>query len=328
MRRTVLSAAAPACLLLGLTPVAASADVVVTPAPPSNATATAAQVSNLVAISTTGASADQAKADAKAAVLSVGGNPVLGTGGSQSSEGDTGGALLDTGDTLPAHVQVAPWKASAHGTRASGKRSSSASAALARVEVPNVVKAGVLTSDATAEHRSEQSTGTGTSDAADVSLLDTMRLVLLHSEVSSTAKGNTYLVGLNGTEIGTKEQLGQVCSLDASIVSLSCLTASGGTANGITTGTAEVAGVSTALGVINPIGAFTTAASNGAGTSILNSVAAAVPAAEAPRAAATVTPAATLPRTGVAIASLAASALAALLTGLALRLLGRRRVVA
>jgi hypothetical protein len=329
MRRKVLTAAAPACLLLGLTPVAASADVVVTPAPPSNATATAAQVTSLVAISTTGASADQTKADAKAAVLSIGGSPILGTGGSQASEGDTGGAILDTGNSLPAHIEVAPWKASAHGTKASGKRSSSASAALARVEVPNVVKAGVLTSDAAAEHRSDQSTGTSTSDAADISLLDTLRLVLLHSEVTSTAKGNTYLIGLNGTEIGTQEQLGKLCSLDASIISLSCLTASGGTANGITTGTAEVAGVSTALGVINPVGAFTTAASTGPGTSILDSVAAAVPVAETPRAAAAApAPAATLPRTGVALASLAASAFAALLMGFAQRLLGRRRVLA
>jgi len=327
MRRKAFVAAAPACLLLGLTPVTASADVVVTPAPPSNATATAAQVSSLVSISTTGASADQTKADAKAAVLSLGGNPILGTGGSQSSEGDTGGALLDTGATLPAHVQVAPWKASAHGTRASGKRSSSASAALARVEVPNVVKAGLLTSDANAEHTTEQSTGTSSSNAADVSIADTIRLVLLHSEVTNTAKGNSYLVGLNGTEIGTQEQLGKICSLDADVISTTCLTASGGTANGITTGGAEVLGVSTVVGVLNPARAFSTAASTGTGTSILDSVAAAVPATEAPRAAAAA-PAATLPRTGTALASLAASALAALLTGLALRLLGRRRVLA
>ena len=53
MRRTILSAAALACLLIGLSPVAASADV----APAGNATATAAQVSNLVGISSTGATA-------------------------------------------------------------------------------------------------------------------------------------------------------------------------------------------------------------------------------------------------------------------------------
>jgi len=57
MRRSMLSAAAPACLLIGLTPVAASADA----APPGSATAAAAQVSNLVGISSTGATADPTK---------------------------------------------------------------------------------------------------------------------------------------------------------------------------------------------------------------------------------------------------------------------------
>src|SRR4051812_47752204 len=82
MRRTILSAAAPACLLIGFTPVAASADA----APPGNATAAAAQVSNLVGISKTGASADRTKAGAQAAVVSIGGQPALGTGGSQTTE--------------------------------------------------------------------------------------------------------------------------------------------------------------------------------------------------------------------------------------------------
>src|SRR5262245_24565274 len=109
MRRHILCAAAPACLLIGLTPVAASADV----APPANATATAAQVSNLVGISTTGATASDASSNARAAVVSVGGQPALGTGGTQDKEGESGGALLDTADKLPLRLQVAPWKAKA-----------------------------------------------------------------------------------------------------------------------------------------------------------------------------------------------------------------------
>src|SRR5438045_1142891 len=97
---TMLPAAAPACLLIGLSPVAATADV----APPGNATAAAAQVSNLAAVSRTGASADKHKADAQASVIDVGGQPILGTGGSRPDEGETGGALLATGTSLPAHV--------------------------------------------------------------------------------------------------------------------------------------------------------------------------------------------------------------------------------
>jgi len=329
MRRTMLSAAAPACLLIGLSPVAATADV----APPGNATAAAAQVSNLVAVSRTGASADKHKADAQASVIDVGGQPILGTGGSRPDEGETGGALLDTGTSLPAHVQVAPWHASTKGSAASTHRSSKASAALARVEAPNVAKAGVLASDSQADHESVQSTALSSSDAVDLTLLDSARLVLLHSEVGSTGKGHSYLVGLNGTEIGTDDQLGKGCALDAGgVASLSCLTASGGVANGITSGAAEVLGVKTALG-LNPISAFATAASSGAGAvappSILPSVGAAIPITETARAVAPAPKgAAALPRTGVAALSTAASALAALLSGLVLRLLGRRRMAA
>jgi len=323
------SAAAPACLLIGLTPVAASADA----APPGSATAAAAQVSNLVGISSTGATADPSRSDARATVVGVGGQPVAGTGGSQPEEGESRGALLDTG-TLPAHVQVAPWHASAKGSPASSRRSSRASAAAARAEVPSVVKAGVLTSDSQAAHEWQQSSALSSSNAIDLGLADAFRLVLLHSEVGSSGKGHSYLVGLNGTEIGTDDQLGKGCALNAAgVASLSCLTASGGVANGITSGAAEVAGVNTVLG-LNPVSAFSTAASSGLGTpSILSSVAAALPSIDtarsvnpAPSLAAAAT--GTLPRTGVAGVSLAASALAALLSGLVLRLLGRRRLAA
>jgi hypothetical protein len=329
MRRSILSATAPACLLIGLTPVAASAG----PAPTGAATATAAQVSNLVGISSTGAKADPSSAEAQAAVISIGGHPALNTGGTQSGEGESGGALLDTGDKLPVHLQVAPWKAGAKGTAGSAQRSSHASAALARLEAPGqAAKVGVLTSDAAADHATEKSNGKSTSDAVDLVLGDN-HVVLLHSEVSSAGKGHSYLVGLSGTEIGTDDQLGKspICSLDASVVSLSCLTASGGVANGLTSGAAEVAGVKTAL-ALGPVAAFATTASSGTGTapSILESVAAAAPPVETPRAAAVApTPApATLPRTGVALVSTAAAALAALLSGFVLRLFGRRRRLA
>lgn len=328
MRRTILSAAAPACLLIGLTPVAATADI----APPGSATAAAARVGDLVGISQSSANADQKKTDAQATALSVQGKAVPGTSGSQSGEGENHGALIDTGPQQAPRARVAPWKAKASGAKGSEKRTSSASAALADVEIPDTVEVGVLTSEAAAEHTPMQSTGTSTSNAAEVTVGNSLRLVLLHSEVQSNAKGNSYLVGLNGTKIGTQEQLNEVCTLDVTgVAALSCLTASGGTANGITTGAAEVLGVETALG-LNPASAFSTTGSMATGSppSILESVAAAIPAAEAPRAAAATAapapaPAVELPRTGVAAASLAASGLAGLLMGLVLRLFGRRR---
>jgi len=324
MRRPILIAAAPACLLLGLTPVAAGADI----APPSSAHATAARVSDLVRLSDTQASANDTNSNAQAAVISLNNKPLLGTGAAQGSEGQNEGNFADTGaSSLPVRARVAPWKAQAKGKKGSASRSSSASAALADVEVKDTAKAALLSSDASAEHTDMKSTGKSVSNAADISVGDTVRLVLLHSEVDDTARGHSYLVGLNGTEIGTDEQL-KNCALDASgVLSLSCLTASGGVANGVTSGQAEVLGVNTALG-INPVSAFNTAGTTASGTpSVLESVAQAVPGPETPRAAAAApaTPAAALPRTGVAAASLAASGLAGLLMGFFLRLIGRRR---
>jgi len=339
MRRTILSAAAPACLLVGLTPISANADVMTpgTPAPPSSATAAAARIGNQIAVSDTSANADESKSDAKASVISVGGKPVPGgtesgggTGGSSSGEDEHKGALIDTVDKSPVRVQVAPWKTRASGQkeRKQDKRTSSAEAALARVEVPDHAEVNLLASESNAEHTQMQSTGKSTSDAADIRVGDNLHLVLLHSEVDSSAKGNTYLVNLNGTTIGTRDQLGQLCALDVSgVAAVSCLTASGGTAGGITSGAAEVAGVSSVL-PLNPASAFATTGTAGAGTApqILESVAAAVPPpAEVPRAAAAAPPAAELPRTGAALAGLTASALAGLLTGFVLRLLGRPR---
>ena len=323
MRRQVLSAAAPACLLLGLTPLSAAADV----APPGAAHATAARVSDLVSVSDSQAKAGDSNGEAQAAVISLNKKPILGTGATQGSEGQNDGNLIDTGaSTLPARARVAPWKTSAKGKKGSPGRSSHASAALADAEVKDTAKAGILTSDATAEHTDTKSTGKSVSDAADLSAGD-IRLVLLHSEVDETAKGHSYLVGLNGTEIGTDQQF-KNCALDATgVLSLSCLTVSGGVANGVTSGGAQVAGVTTSL-PLSPVAAFTTAGTAATGTpSILESVAAAVPA-ETPRAAAAApapNPAVSLPRTGTEVASLAASAFGALLMGLGLKKLSRRR---
>ncbi|MCA1846596.1 MAG: hypothetical protein LC792_26045, partial [Actinobacteria bacterium] len=272
MRRHALCTAAPACLLLGLSPLAAYADTApstpATPAPAATASATAARVTDLIHISDTAARADATKGTAQAAVISVGGQSILGTGGSQDHEGESHGALLDSG-TLPVHLQVAPWHTAVTGSSATTHRHSHGDAALARAELPGTINATVLGSQADADHTSEKSTATSTSDAADVNVTDAIRIVLLHSEVNSVGKGHSYLIGLNGNEIGTDQELGKspLCALDASVASLSCLTAAGGVGNnGVTSGNAQVAAVQTVVGVLNPLNAFSTAASSGTGT--------------------------------------------------------------
>jgi hypothetical protein len=311
-------------------------------APPGGAAATALQVGSLVGVSTTGAAADPNTAGAQASVIEVGGEPILGTGGSQASTGESGGALVDTGAGLPVQAQVAPWHATATGSAADSTRSSNASAAAARAEVPQVATLGVLQSESSAEHQSAKSTGAGSSDAIDLGLAEIARLILLHSEVSSEGHGHSYLVGLNGTEIGTDDQLGQICALGApGLLGLSCLQASGGLTGGLVGGSAEVLGISTPLAAaLDPVTAFSASASSGTGSEPISVLPVSTEAAASDETARTVSPSAeapagvdgqilgALPRTGAALAALVAVALAALLSGRVLRLFGRRRVTA
>ena len=260
--------------------------------------------------------------------------PLLGLGGSQQGDGQSGGSLLDTQSSLPARVQVAPWQASASGTGTSTRQANS-SAAAARADVPDIAQAGVLTSDSQATHTDQKSSGTAITEGFQLGILDAIRLVLLHSEVSSEGGGHSYLVGLNGTEIGTDDQLGAspLCALDApGLLSLSCLSASGGdsgAAGGVVDAASQVLEITPAidiLSIIDPVAAFTSSATAGTGEPAAAvapesnaTQAAEASRATAPAAAAADTGTATLPRTGATIASVAAGAVMLLLLGLALR---------
>ena len=334
-RRPLLLTAITACVaVFWLASPPAKANLVSVPAPPATASGVAAQVGSLVDISRTGATADTGTASSEASVIRITEEPVLGLGGSQQGDGQTGGALLDTQSSLPARVQVAPWSASASGTGTSTRQGTS-SAAVARADVPDIAQAGVLTSDSEATHTDQKSTGTAVTDGFQLGILDAIKLVLLHSEVSSEGGGSSYLVGLNDMEIGTDEQLGAspLCALTApGLLSLSCLSSSGGNGStgSVTEAASQVAGITpalTALSVIDPVAALSTTATAGTGEF---AAAAAAPAATAPapqvetetsRATApdAVAGASALPRTGATIAGLAASAVALLLFGLALR---------
>jgi hypothetical protein len=304
------------------------------PAPGATASGVAAQVGSLVDISRTGASADSGSASSEASVIRLTEHPLFGLGGTQEGDGQTDGALLDTQSSLPARVQVAPWSASASGTHTEASQASS-SAAVARADVPDIAHAGVLTSHSEAKYTTAASSGTAVTEALRLGILDAIDLVLLHSEVTSNGQGHSYLVGLNGTEIGTDEQLGAspLCALDAGgLLSLSCLTASGG--NGAAAGSASDAAAQVAqitpaldaLSILDPVAAFTSSASSGTGSAAAAPVEANTtlgaetsratePAAAAPNNGGI----AALPRTGAAIASLLISALTLLLGGLALR---------
>src|SRR5207248_4628358 len=78
-------------------------------------TVTGVQTCALPIFSKTGATADSGAPSADASVVRLGGQPLLGLGGTQSGDGEAAGSLLDTGTSLPARVQVAPWHAEADG---------------------------------------------------------------------------------------------------------------------------------------------------------------------------------------------------------------------
>src|SRR2546421_5812105 len=264
MRRHVLFAAAPAGLILALVPLAARADL----APPGDATATALRVGTVAGVSDTGAHAAPDGATGQATVLGLGGQPVLGLGGSQQGEGASYGALLDAAATGIAQVQVAPWETSVTGAPGTD-RTARGRAAVARAHAPGVADLDVAESQSEATYGPRRSTGSGFSNGAHLRLFDFLDLILLHSEVSSEGKGSSYLAGANGVRLGTDEQLGKTCTLDASpLLSLSCLTASGGLGGAapLTTAAADVATAhSDALSAIDPVAAFAVTAASGTG---------------------------------------------------------------
>lgn len=317
-------------MLLVLSPVAAQASPGEI-ARPGAASATALQVGDLVGVSTTGATAAADTGSAQASVLEVGGEPVLGLGGSQTGDGQASGVLIDTGSAALAQVQVAPWAASSHST--GSERTAHGSAAAARAQVPGVADASALSSESHASHRFEKSTAAGSSDAFTLGLLDFLRIVLLHSEVSSEGTGSSYLASVNGTEIGSDEQLGSICALEISpLAKLACLAASGGLgADGVTAGAADLARVESAL-PLGPASAFSVRGSSGVGaepiaavpTEVVSGAEASRDAAASPATEAAAAGAGTLPRTGAALAGLATMAMLAVAGGVLLRLAGRR----
>ena len=349
MRRHIILAVAPACALLVFSPFTArAADVIEVPAPPSSASAVALRLGSLLDISKTGAVANDTDSQnpqpsADASVLRINEQILLGTGGSQKGVGSQDGVLIDTGANNPIRVEVAPWATKVEESSQDPETvHSKAQAALVKANVANVVKAALLHSESDATWTKGKSTGTAYTNGVELGIANAISVVLLHSEVKSDGTGRSYLVGLNGNEIGTDSQLGnsELCSLDLSLLALSCLQASGGGAT-ITPGTPREAAAQVAqvdpgvdpLKIIDPVAAFTASSSSGIGSDPIVTLPAvqappapALPAAEDARAPDALAPAAAdLPRTGATFAGSAVSGIVALLGGALLRLTGRRR---
>ena len=243
---------------------AASTQTVIIPAPPSSAEAYAVNILNAIAISHTKASAGNGTTSGTANVLELGGNPPASAfGGTQKGAGTSSGNLFDSTQlmipTSALHLQLAPW--SVTNTQASDGSSSNSSAIAdvllltlgdpqANPSQSATVK--VLQSTSNANWTAGQSTSNATSDGAFVNVGGSggLTIDLLHSDASSTAPGSSYLISINGNQIGSNSQANGQCALTIpQLISLSCLTAVGGIAGQIP-GSAQVLGIT-----INPGGA-------------------------------------------------------------------------
>lgn len=236
MRRTLAALATVATVAgVGVATVPGVAFAQTTPAADGTASAVAAEVGDILAVGETSAKAGTAEAEATANALSLGGAPPAAQfGGSTKSTGDSdaSGNLIDTGDTPLGRLQVTPWEAHTRGSEGNC-RTASGRAALARLTLidEQTLHVNLFQSQSDAAHCGLTSTGKSASDGATVDLGGEggLALVLLHSEADSANTGKTFLVSLNGNEIGNDEQAGGQCALEVpGLLGLTCLTVGGG----------------------------------------------------------------------------------------------------
>lgn len=192
------------------------------PAPPSEAHAVALQIEEVLTIGETAAKSGESEGTASANALAVGGNPLVAgeTGGTQSSEGTSEGALIELepgalkdGGT---DVEVTPYDLSVKGDKADSR------AALARVGVQEVVRVDVLQSESHTTYSRGKSTGTSSSDGVHLCVIGDcqngsgLEIVVLHSESASEGKGGSHVLRLNDVTVLTDEQIGtanEACGL-------------------------------------------------------------------------------------------------------------------
>lgn len=235
-----------------LTPKASSQSETATdPAPAGSAEAYAAEVAGVIGISHTKASASSSGTSSTANSLELGGSPPAPQfGGTQTGPGSNSNALLDTGPSSQFRLALTPW--SVTNTQSDGQNSASAIADILLLDLGDQTTAEsaslrVLQSTSDATWNSNSSTGTASSDGAILTAggPSGLDVDLLHSDASSDGTGHSYLLSVNGNQIGSNGQVNGQCALSVPpLVSLECLTASGGTANSIT---------SEASGVLNVI---------------------------------------------------------------------------
>jgi hypothetical protein len=213
------------------------------PAPGATADAYAAQVAGVVAISHTHASASGSGTSSTADPVEIGGNPPASQfGGTESGPGNQSGSLVDTGPSSQFRLALAPWADS------NTQNSASAISDIVLLDLGDQSTAQsasvrVLQSTSNATWSPSQSSANSSSDGAIITAGGPSGLYIdvLHAETNSSGAGQSYLVSINGNEIGSSSQVNGQCTLTIpSLLSLDCLTATGGTAGNIASQAAGV----------------------------------------------------------------------------------------
>jgi len=248
-----------------------------TPAPGGSAEAYALKLASILAISHTKANAGPGSASSTADPLELGGSnpPDPHFGG---SGGNNNGALFDTSPQAPANqfrLAITPW--SNNNSASSSQSTSSAMAQILYLSLgdPSTSQSAnlsVLQSKSDATWTPAQSTGSSSSDGAILNLgggasKGGLTVDLLHADANSSGSQSSYLVSINGNEIGSSSQVNGACVINIpSLLSLSCVTATGGAGSSAAEVVHTVLGPGTPLETPGDAFKATGSSSNGAPT--------------------------------------------------------------
>lgn len=223
-----------------------------TPAPPSSSEAKPLDVAGIVSIGHTKAGAGPSGSSATGNAIELGGQVVSG-GTVKSGDKQGSGSLFDSSTTPLAPlglIQIAPWTASA--TQTGDSSSADATASLAHVvlgggQAPGFIDLLLFGSESKADYSPADSSSSSVSDGVLLQVGQTgqapaLTVDLLHAESSSDKKGGTsYLAAINGNEIGSSDQVNGACQIPIpQLITINCLTATGGVANGINSASSAV----------------------------------------------------------------------------------------
>jgi len=216
-----------------------------TPAPDGSSSATALEVSGVVAAGKTSASAGSSGGSSSADALDLLGQRVA--GGDQSGNGSNSGNIFGTGDTPLGDLEIAPWSASV--SQSGDTTQSAAEAALAHASLTGVAELWLLHSQSQASWNSDHSTGDSQSDAAEVSAFGQLDIKVLHSEAHSDGSGQSDVLVVNGQSIISSDDANGQCTINAApLLVLNCLTATGGTSGVVSSAESDVATVDVGQG--------------------------------------------------------------------------------